>query len=223
MPDVRCTNCKEVFEIDSIEISANYDCPHCGKNIKFTSELDRWVKKVYQNQIEPDFLLLKSRSSDALVGIVIGMGIVFFGLVMLYAWMFIFTIPAGLFCLWWGFSCMFTESTIREVFSVYDKEKSRNIVFVYENGELVESSQNEIIVEERCRIVCYSFWEGGGDTGSTVWMTYITQKTGAIRLVCDGFSKAKQFADYLGITYDSKGSHGKLNSLPDDSHTWTEW
>ena len=118
---------------------------------------------------------------------------------------------------------MFTESTIREVFSVYDKEKSRNIVFVYENGELVESRQNEIIVEERCRIVCYSFWEGGGDTGSTVWMTYITQKTGAIRLVCDGFSKAKQFADYLGITYDSKGSHDKLNSLPDDSHTWTEW
>lgn len=223
MAKVRCTSCKGILEIDDIGISAHYDCPHCGKTIMFTSKLDQWIEKVYINQIEPDFFVHKSQSNDLSSSIIVGLLLIAFGCFSLFAWMFIVTIPFGLFCIWIGFGAMFSQSTNREVFCVYDKEDSRIVEFVYENGELMNSSQNAITLDERCRIVTFGYMSNRGDSGSMVWRGYLTQKSGPVRLICQGFSSVIQFAQHLGVTYEHKGTYPTENTLPDDAESWTEW
>ena len=218
MAEIRCGSCKDTFEIESIEYSANYDCPYCGKKNKFTTELDRWVKKVYSKEINPDFVLLKKTVSDRLDGIIMGLCSVIFGGAMLIAWMFIVTIPIGLYCVKVGIQMLFDETSKEETFSVFDKSKSRVVYFEYTNGELTHSSETKLKVESRCKIINYSWSTGSRDSDSTIENVYITQKNGAINL---HKANGPAFAQYLGISYENKGWFA--NGLPVESSEWTKW
>ena len=222
MADIRCGGCKETFEIESVEYSADYDCPYCGKNVHFTSELDHWVKKVHCEEINPDFVLLKRVRNDRLDGIIMALCLIVFGGFMLLAWMFIITIPLGIFLIKGGIKMLFFESTTRETHSVYDESNSRIVYFEYENGELINSSQTKIKVEPRCKIISYRYWSGGGDTGNSVLSVFITQKNGPVIAACSHESTAKEFAQYLGISYENKGDFD-TKGVPDESNEWVEW
>ena len=221
MAEIKCGSCKETFEIESIEYSADYDCPHCGKNNKFTSELDLWVKKVYSKEINPDFVLLKKTVSDRLDGIIMGLCSVIFGGFMLIAWMFIVTIPIGLFCVKAGIQLLFDETSKEETFSVFDKSKSRIVYFEYTNGELTHSLEKKLKIDSRCKIINYSWSTGSRDSDSTLEKVFITQKDGAIELMTVKGQGARAFAQYLGISYENKGWFA--NGLPVESSEWTKW
>ena len=222
MADIRCGACKETFEIESVEYSADYDCPYCGKNVHFTSELDHWVKKVHREEINPDFVLLKRVRNDRLDGIIMALCFIVFGSFMLLAWMFIITIPLGIFLIKGGIETLFSESTTRETHSVYDESNSRIVYFEYENGELINSSQTIIKVEPRCKIISYRYWSGGGDSGNSVLSVFITQKNRPVSPACSHESTAKEFAQYLGISYENKGDFG-TKGVPDESNEWVKW
>lgn len=220
MVDIRCGNCKETFEIESADYSADYDCPHCGRNVKFTTELDKWVKKIYSGEINYDFLLQKKVTNNRLVSVIMSSTFILFGSFSLLAWMFIITIPIGIWCIKVGLGELFSESITVETFCVFDKSNSRIVLFVHENGELVESSETKIKVEPRCKIVSYSWWSGGHDTGSAVTKVFITQKDNPINFItnCPG-----EFAKYLGIDFVFKGYYDHKEAIPENSHEWLEW
>tara|TARA_B100001564_G_C20524093_1_gene616557 strand:- start:91 stop:756 length:666 start_codon:yes stop_codon:yes gene_type:complete len=219
--EIRCGSCKETFEIESIEYSANYDCTHCGKKNKFTTELDRWVKKVYCKEINPDFVLLKKTVSDRLDGIIMGLCLVIFGGGMLIAWMFIVTIPIGLFCVKAGIQLLFDETSKEETFSVFDKSKSRIVYFEYTNGELTHSLETKLKIDSRCKIIGYSWSYGLGEDRSTLEKVFITQKDGAIDISTVKGRGGRAFAQYLEISYENKGWFE--NGIPIEASEWTKW
>ena len=141
-----------------------------------------------------------------------------FGGGMLIAWMFIVTIPIGLFCVKAGIQLLFDETSKQETFSVFDKSKSRIVYFEYTNGELTHSLETKLKIDSRCKIIYYSWSTGSRDSDFTLEKVFITQKDGAI-----GLHKANgtAFAQYLGISYENKGWFA--NGLPVESSEWTKW
>lgn len=141
-----------------------------------------------------------------------------FGGGMLIAWMFIVTIPIGLFCVKAGIQLLFDETSKQETFSVFDKSKSRIVYFEYTNGELTHSLETKLKIDSRCKIIYYSWSTGSRDSDFTLEKVFITQKDGAIDL---HKANGTAFAQYLGISYENKGWFA--NGLPVESSEWTKW